>query len=125
MRANGDLSGAAVAGRGGDDARRAGPRVVGALGHGLRRARPPVLRGGVDRPRNAVEAGRAWARGEIPTGEARAAAFAAHDANYAAAAAEAAVPTDYAAAAATERELQYRRLPKHLRPVVFPDRSKD
>ena len=78
-----------------------------------------------DRPRNAVEAGRAWARGEIPTGEARAAALAAHDANYAAAAAEAAVPTDYAAAAATERELQYRRLPKHLRPVVFPDRSKD
>ena len=31
-----------------------------------------------DRPRNAVEVGRAWARGEIATGEARAAASAAH-----------------------------------------------
>jgi len=31
-----------------------------------------------DRPRKAVEAGRAWARGEIALGEARAAAFAAH-----------------------------------------------
>ena len=31
-----------------------------------------------DRPRNAVEAGRAWVRGELSTGEARAAAFAAH-----------------------------------------------
>ena len=31
-----------------------------------------------NRPRNAVEAGRAWVRGEIATGEARAAAFAAH-----------------------------------------------
>ena len=30
------------------------------------------------RPRNAVEAGRAWARGEIACGEARAAAVAAH-----------------------------------------------
>jgi immunity protein 5 of polymorphic toxin system len=30
------------------------------------------------RPRSAVEAGRAWARGEITTSEARAAAFAAH-----------------------------------------------
>lgn len=31
-----------------------------------------------NRPRNAVEAGRAWARGEIKVGEARAAAIAAH-----------------------------------------------
>lgn len=31
-----------------------------------------------DRPRNAIEAGRAWVRGEIPISEARAAAFAAH-----------------------------------------------
>jgi hypothetical protein len=40
-----------------------------------------------DRPRNAVEAGRAWARGEIAMGEARAAGFAAarvaHAADYA------------------------------------------
>ncbi|MCG5217877.1 hypothetical protein MBA17_31975 [Streptosporangium sp. KLBMP 9127] len=33
---------------------------------------------GDDRPRNAVEAGRAWARGEIAVREARTAAFAAH-----------------------------------------------
>jgi hypothetical protein len=31
-----------------------------------------------DRPRRAIEAGRAWARGEIKVGEARAAAVAAH-----------------------------------------------
>lgn len=31
-----------------------------------------------DRPRKAIEAGRAWARGEIPVGEARSAALAAH-----------------------------------------------
>ncbi|MFA7634631.1 MAG: putative immunity protein [Bacillota bacterium] len=35
-------------------------------------------RPGDERPRNAVEAGRAWVRGEIGTSEARAAAFAAH-----------------------------------------------
>ena len=60
-----------------------------------------------DRPRRTIEAGLAWARGEISTGarqgEARAAAFAAH--------------------AAGEREWQYRRLPKHLRPVASPDRG--
>ena len=62
-----------------------------------------------NRPRNAVEAGRAWVRGEIATSEARAAAFAAHAAARAAghaahaasyavtAATEAAVPTDPAA----------------------------
>ena len=33
---------------------------------------------GDDRPRRAIEAGRAWARGEIRVGEARAAAIAAH-----------------------------------------------
>jgi len=48
-----------------------------------------------DRPRGAIEAGRAWARGEIAMGEARAAAFAAH-ARHAAAYA---VPND-----ATERD---------------------
>ena len=114
-----------------------------------------------DRPRSAVEAGRAWARGEIAMGEARAAAFAAHAAardadqaaaraaaraaghaaatahvaghathaaNYAVTAArspDAAVPTDSAAAPAKERDWQYRRLPKHLRPVVFPARGHD
>ncbi|MGI6519284.1 MAG: putative immunity protein [Bacillota bacterium] len=35
-------------------------------------------RPGDERPRNAVEEGRAWVRGEIGTSEARAAAFAAH-----------------------------------------------
>lgn len=83
-----------------------------------------------DRPRSAVEAGRAWVRGEIAMGEARAAAFAAHAAaraaghaahaaNYAVTAA--AVPTD--SATAKERDWQYRRLPKHLRPVAFPARG--
>jgi len=84
-----------------------------------------------DRPRNAVEAGRAWARGEIAMGEARAAAFAAHAAarvahaaDYAVkAATKAAVPTDSAAATAKERDWQYRRLPEHLRPVAFPARG--
>lgn len=33
-----------------------------------------------DRPRRAIEAARSWARGELPMVEARAAAFAAHDA---------------------------------------------
>jgi hypothetical protein len=35
----------------------------------------------------------------------------------------AAVPTDSAAAPAKERDWQYRRLPKHLRPVAFPTRG--
>ena len=94
-----------------------------------------------DRPRKAIEAGRAWARGELKVGEGRAAAIAAHAAaraaghaaatahvaahaahaaNYAVTAAGAAVPTD--AAAARERDCQYRRLPEHLRPVAFPAR---
>ena len=91
-----------------------------------------------NRPRNALEAGRAWVRGEIAMSEARAAAcaaghaaatahvasHAAHAANYAVKAAkspDAAVPTD--SAAAKERDWQYRRLPKHLRPVAFPARG--
>jgi hypothetical protein len=100
-----------------------------------------------NRPRDALEAGRAWARSEIAMGEARAAALAAHAAarsaghaaatahvgthaahaaNYALTAArspDAAVPTDSAAATARERDWQYRRLPKHLRPVAFPARG--
>ena len=100
-----------------------------------------------NRPRNAVESGRAWVRGEISTSEARAAASAAHaaarDADHAAARAArgaghaaatahvaarskhaanyaVTVANDSAAAAAWERDWQYRRLPKHLRPVAFP-----
>lgn len=98
------------------------------------------------RTRDAVEAARAWARGEITASEARAAASAAHaaarDAAHAAArsaahAAGHAAATahiveharhaaTYAAAcaqgdaAAREREQQYRELPEHLRPVVYP-----
>lgn len=66
-----------------------------------------------DRPRRAVEAGRAWVRGEITLSEARAAAFAAH----------AAAPVPAAAATAKERDWQCRHLPKHLRPVAFPARG--
>jgi len=119
-----------------------------------------------DRPRDAVEAARAWARDEMRVGEARAAAVAAHAAARAAtdAAARAAAraaghaaatahmaghathAAAYAAKAATsaaapetsgtantanaadtaraatarERDWQVRRLPEHLRPVVFP-----
>jgi hypothetical protein len=107
-----------------------------------------------NRPRKAVEAARAWARGEIVVSEARAAAFAAHaaardvdrghaGARAAARAAGHAAATahvaghaghaaTYAVTAAThaaafaaavdakERDWQYRHLPKHLRPVVFP-----
>jgi hypothetical protein len=87
-----------------------------------------------NQPRNAVEAGRAWARGEIAMSEARAAraaatahiaAHAAHAANYAVTAATdaAVVPTDSAAATAKERDWQYRRLPRHLRPEAFPTRG--
>jgi len=106
-----------------------------------------------DRPRNAVEAGRAWARGEITVGEARTAAVAArvadgaaaraaaratghvagtahraahapHAAAYAVkAATDAAIPTDSAVASAEERDWQYWDLPKHLRLVAFPARG--
>jgi len=107
-----------------------------------------------DRPRKAIEAVRAWARGDLAMSKAREAAFAAHaaarDADhvearaaaraaghaaatahvadharhaaaYAVTAATAAANlTDAGDAAATERDWQYRRLPEHLRPVVFP-----
>ncbi len=59
-----------------------------------------------NRPRNAVEAGRSWVRGEIATDEARAAAFAARAAGHAAATAHvaghAAHAASYAVTAATE-----------------------
>jgi hypothetical protein len=101
-----------------------------------------------DRPRKALEAGRAWARGEIACGKARAAAVAAHTAaraadegaaraaaraaGHAAATAHMAGHARHAAAyavnaataagtaSATERDWQCRRLPEHLRPVAFP-----
>lgn len=104
-----------------------------------------------DRPRKAIEAARAWTRGEIRVGPARAAAVAAHaaarDADEGAARAAAraagqAVATahmagharhaaayavkavTYAAVATTkERDWQYRHLPEHLRPVAFPARG--
>jgi hypothetical protein len=101
-------------------------------------------RPGDDRPRRAIEAGRAWARGEMKVGEARAAAISAHAAaraaGHAAATAHMAVHVRHAAgytaravahaadpaapddALAGERDLQYRHLPEHLRPAVFPDR---
>lgn len=107
-----------------------------------------------DRPRNAIEAVRAWVRGEMRVGEVRAVAVAAHaaarnaDEGAARAAARAAgqaggvahmsgharhaadyavkvatyaaIPTVAEQAAAKERDWQYRRLPKHLRPVAIP-----
>lgn len=87
-----------------------------------------------NRPRNAVEAGRAWVRGEIAMSEARAAghaaatahvaSHAAHPANYAVTAAtDAAIPTNSAAATAKERDWQYRCLPMLLRPVAFRARG--
>lgn len=104
-----------------------------------------------DRPRKAIEAARAWTRGEIAMSEARAAAFAAHAAARAAdqaaacaaaraaghaaatahvagharhAAAYAVKATTYADAdAAKERDWQYQQLPGHLRPVAFPARG--
>ena len=103
-----------------------------------------------NRPRNALEAERAWARAEIAMSEARAAASVAHSsardadqwtaraaaraAGHAAAtahvASHAAHAADYAVTAANdsaaeERDWQYRRLPKHLRPVAFPTRGDD
>ena len=109
-------------------------------------------RPGDDRPRRAIEAGRAWARGEMKVGEARATAISAHAAaraadrdaacaaSHAAATAHMAVHVRHAAgytaravahaadpaalddALAGERDLQNRHLPEHLRPAVFPDR---
>jgi hypothetical protein len=60
-----------------------------------------------ERPRKAIEAARAWARGEIRVGEARAASVAAHAAKAVTYASES------AAAVAEEREWQNRRLPEH------------
>jgi hypothetical protein len=99
-----------------------------------------------DRPRKAIAAGRAWARGETACGKARAAAVAAHAAARAAnddaarAAARAAghaagtahmagharhaaayavkAATAAGTAAATERDWQRQHFPKHLRPAV-------
>jgi len=71
-------------------------------------------RPGDARPRRAIEAGCAWARGGMKMSEARAAAFAA----YAVKAAQAADATD-PSAAAEERDWQRQRLPEHLRPVEF------
>lgn len=96
-----------------------------------------------DRPRKALEAGRAWVRGLIPMTAARAAAFASHaaardsDSPTARAAARAAGhaaatahvasharhAASYAVAAAgepTERDWQMRRLAKRLQPLVAP-----
>jgi hypothetical protein len=99
-----------------------------------------------NRPRKAIEAARAWTRGEIRVGEARAAAVAAHAAaraaeegaaraaaraaGHAAATAHMAGHARHAAAyavkaaaavgVASEFDWQYRRLPEHLRPVAFP-----
>jgi hypothetical protein len=87
-----------------------------------------------DRPRKAIEAARAWARGELTMSKARHAAFAAHaaatahvadHARHAAAyavttATAAAIPTDAGAATVTERDWQSQCLPEHLRPVAFP-----
>lgn len=98
-----------------------------------------------DRPRKAIEAARAWARGDLPMVEARRAALASHAAarsanntaaqtaaraaGHAAATAHVADHARHAAAyalkaagaAAAERDWQYRRLPEHLRPVALPD----
>ncbi len=94
-----------------------------------------------DRPRRAIEAGRAWVRGDLPMVEARMAAFAAHAAareagsatgtaaaraaGHAAATAHVASharhAANYAAGAAgdvAEREWQLERLPASLRAVV-------
>ncbi len=108
-----------------------------------------------DRPRKAIEAVRAWVQGDLQMVEARKAAFASHaaarDANniaakaaarsagHAAATAHVADHARHAAAYAvkaviatgnkdyitTEREWQYRRLPEHLRFLVFPNSSYD
>ena len=95
-----------------------------------------------DRPRRAIEAGRAWVRGYLPMVEARKAAFAAHaaarDAGSATASAAARAAGHAAATAhvagharhaanyavgaagdAAERDWQVERLPASLRAVVF------
>ena len=104
-----------------------------------------------DRPRQAVEAARAWARGDLAVAEARKAAFASHGAaraadnaaaqaaarasGHAAATAHVADHARHAAAyavkavaagvggdaASMERDWQVSRLPERLRPVMFPE----
>lgn len=104
-----------------------------------------------DRPRKAIEAARAWVRGEIACGAVRAASVATHAAaratdegaaravaraaGHAAGTAHMTGHARHAAAyavkaviaagtdSATERDWQCRRLPEHLRPVVFPIRG--
>ena len=96
-----------------------------------------------DRPRKAIEAARAWVRGELAMSKAREAAFAAHAAardvddaaakaaaraaGHAAATAHVIGHARHAAAyavaaagdAATERNWQYQRLPEHLCAAAF------
>jgi len=72
-----------------------------------------------DRPRNALEAGRAWVRSEITVSEARAAAFAAHAAaraaGHAAATAHAAArDADHAAARAAARAAGHAAATAHV-----------
>jgi len=72
-----------------------------------------------DRPRKAIEAGRAWVRGDLPMVEAHKAAFASHTAARDAkngAAQAAALSKD---AGFTEIEWQAQRLPKHLHSFAF------
>ncbi|MBC8102789.1 MAG: hypothetical protein H7Z41_09405 [Cytophagales bacterium] len=105
-----------------------------------------------NRPRQALEAGRAWAHDEIGVTEARTAAFAAHAAarnaehasaraaaraaGHAAATAHVASHARHVAAyavtaatigsntdASTEHDWQFQKLAKHLQPVVFPDEA--
>ena len=102
-----------------------------------------------NRPRQAIEAARAWARDEISVGEARKAAFAAHAAareanddaaravaraaGHAAGTAHMAGHAPHAAAYAVkaaesenavgEREWQFQQLPEYLRSEAFPDRD--
>jgi len=99
-----------------------------------------------DRPRKAIEAARAWTRGEIRVSQARTAALAAHaaardaDEDTARAAARAAghaaatahvathargaawyaVKAAAASGGSREADWQHRRLPRHLRPLAFP-----
>lgn len=101
------------------------------------------------RPLQAIEAARAWARGELTVRRARAAALAAHTAarassdpaaqaaaraaGHAAATAHAATHARHAAAyalfatadPAAERAWQEQRLPERLWPLAFPARTAD
>jgi len=90
-----------------------------------------------DRPRKAIEAARAWTRGEIRVGQARTAPLAAHAAaraaghaaatahvaGHARGAASYAVKAAAASGASREAGWQDRRLPRHLRPLAFPARE--